>query len=47
MIAEADAKKGFNIAKRAGVAEAVLEDVKVHSLLAPRSSCLHLVSVTA
>ncbi|OAX43145.1 BRO1-domain-containing protein [Rhizopogon vinicolor AM-OR11-026] len=28
MIAEADAKKGFNIAKRAGVAEAVLNDVK-------------------
>ncbi|KAG1747202.1 BRO1-like domain-containing protein [Suillus paluster] len=28
MIAEADAKKGFNIGKRAGVAQAVLEDVK-------------------
>lgn len=28
MIAEADAKKGFNIAKRAGVAQAVLNDVK-------------------
>ncbi|KAG2147589.1 BRO1-like domain-containing protein [Suillus clintonianus] len=28
MMAEADAKKGFNIAKRAGVAQAVLNDVK-------------------
>jgi len=45
MVAEADAKKGFNIAKRAGVADAVLDDVKVHSLSAPRSLRLYLVSV--
>lgn len=35
MIAEADAKKAFNIAKRAGVAQAVISDVKVHSYIAP------------
>lgn len=35
MIAEADAKKAFNIAKRAGVAQAVISDVKVHFHLAP------------
>jgi len=43
MIAEADAKKGFNIAKRAGVAQAVLDDAKVHpyypTLVAVFTSC--------
>jgi len=35
MIAEADAKRGFNIAKCSGVTEAVLDDIKVRSFPAP------------
>jgi hypothetical protein len=46
MIAEADAKKAFNIAKRAGVAQAVISDVKVHSHLAPYLVSPYLTSLS-
>ena len=39
MIAEADAKRGFNVARRSGVTEAVLDDIKVRPFSVPCLPC--------